>query len=336
MKKIIILLFISVLLTSCFKDDEMVPPHDSGDVNTVIIPMTQYYTYQLYFNLENNEVVESNEREIFDLNFECLDTSSVIRLNTANFALIAETGFENFEDVKDTVGLNWKFDKSDGNPDSLAINNWITVLDSDTSYSNKVWVLNRGLSAMGLQLGLVKLKFTELKNHSFHFVFCDMDNNNMHEVVVPKDNGYRYVQYSLSNGGEAVQTEPPANTWDLFFTQYTTMLFTNEGLAYPYIVNGVLKSPESKIAVDSSMNFNDISLSDTNKFDFSTNYDAIGYDWKRIEGDVQTGDYVYVAHIEWNYIIKDDKSLFYKLRFISFYDPATGEKGYPTFEYQPL
>ncbi len=326
----------AAFLTSCFKDDEIVPPHDSGDVNTVIIPMTQYYVYQLYFNLENNEIVESNEREIFDLNFGCHDSSSVIRLNTANFALVAETAFENFEDVTDTVGLEWKFDKSDGNPDSLAISNWISIQDADTSYSNKVWVLNRGLSALGIQLGLMKIKFIQIKNNSYYFAFCDIDNSNMHEVVLPKDDRYGLMQYSLSNGGEVVQTEPFVNSWDLLFTQYTTLLFTAEGLAYPYIVNGVLQSPGSGIAVDSTMGFNDIVLSDTSRLDFSTNYDAIGYDWKRIEGDVQTGNYVYVARIEWNYIIKDNKSLFYKLRFVSFYDPITGEKGYPTFEYQPL
>ncbi|PLX03854.1 MAG: hypothetical protein C0595_05435 [Marinilabiliales bacterium] len=335
MKQLIYTVVIITLLTSCFKDDEMVPKHDPGDVIVDTIAMTQYYNYQLYYNLNDSNVVSSNEREIFDINFECVDTSTVIRLNTANFALIAETDFKTFEQVNDTVGLEWHFDKSDGDVDSLAINNWINIDGSDTTYSDRVWVLDRGLSPLGIALGLKKVKFTKFENNTFFFSFCNMDNSDLHEVYVSKDPDYEYVQYSLSNGGEKIQTEPMKNTWDLLFTQYTTLLYTNEGQAYPYIVNGVLQSKGTKIAIDSTMNFEDIVLSDTLGLEFSKKYDVIGYDWKRIEGDVETGNYQYVARTEWNYIIRDNNSFYYKLRFIGFYNKV-GVKGYPSFEYARL
>lgn len=335
MRQLIYISILAILLTSCFKEDEMVPKHDPGDVIVDTVAMTQFYDYQLYYSLLNSNVISLNERKIFDFNFECLDTSTVIRLNTANFALIAESDFKTFDKVIDTVGLEWHFDKSDGDVDSLAINNWISINGNDTTYSDKVWVLNRGLSPLGVALGLRKIKFTKFENNTFYFTFCNMDNSDLQEVSVSKDSDYDYVQYSLLNGGEIIQTEPMRNTWDLLFSQYTTLLYTNEGLAYPYIVNGVLQSKGSKIAIDSSMNFEEIVLSDTLGLEFSTKYDAIGYNWKRIEGDVETGNYQYVARTEWNYIIRDNNSFYYKLRFIGFYNKV-GVKGYPSFEYARL
>jgi len=70
--------------------------------------------------------------------------------------------FENLEDVTDTVGLVWKFDKSDGNPDSTVFGNWISIAGDDTTYRNKVWVINRGIDALGNVLGLKKIKFNRL------------------------------------------------------------------------------------------------------------------------------------------------------------------------------
>lgn len=336
MKKLLILSIVIFALTSCFKDDEVVPPHQPGDVKTVEIPLTQYYVYQYYFNLATAEKVSFNDRSVFDLNFECIDTSTVIRLNTSNFALIAETPFEKFGDVQDTVGLQWRFDKSDGDIDSLAISNWINIDGSDTTYSNKVWVLNRGLNPMGLQLGLIKIKFTAYKNNKFYFSYSKFNSEEIIDAVAEKNPNYLTVQFSLENGGEPIQTEPEKSNWDLLFSQYTTLLFTSEGLPYPYIVTGTLQKSGLAVAVDSSLVFSDITLSDTLGLDFSKSTDAIGYTWKRIVGNVETGNYHYETRIEWNYIIRDDYNYYYKLRFIDFYNQETGEKGYPVFEYQSL
>jgi len=335
-KNIIGLILIIVLFTSCFKEDRMIIPHDPGEVNVVVIPMTQYYTDQIYFNLENNEIVSSNNRSIFDLSFSCNDSLTHIILNTANFAMAAVTNFERLEDVNDTLGLDWNYDKSDGNPDSLAIRNWIIIHEEDTSYSNRVWVINLGINALGLQLGLKKIKFNEFKGNKYYFSFSNMDNSGLQEVNIEKNDLYRSIQYSLREVDE-YQTEPEIDAWDLIFTQYTTLLFTNEGLSYPYLVTGVLQNNNyCSVALDTTLQFSKISLSDTLIFEFSTSLDKIGYDWKVIVGDVETGDYYYETKVENTYILKDNNSFYYKLRFTNFYDPTTGEKGFPTFEYQKL
>jgi len=336
MYKYITLISIVVFLSSCFKEDEKITPHDPGDVSTAIIPLTRYYSNQVYYSLEKEEIVSINNRSLFDLNFNCNNTSSIIRLNTANFALAAETIFENLEDVADTTGLDWKFDVSDGNPDSLAINNWINVVDEDTLYSNKVWVINRGINSQGIFLGLIKIKFTKFKLNTYYFTYSNMDNSNRVEASVIKNPIYTYIQYSVDS--EAIeQTEPETNSWDLLFTQYTTMLTTSEGELYPYLLTGALQNQSiTRVALDTTMQFDNIVLADTISFNFSKALDKIGYNWKELIGDVNTGNVYYEIRIDYNYIIFDGNSYYYKLRFINFYDPLTGEKGYPTFEFQRL
>jgi hypothetical protein len=62
--------------------------------------------------------------------------------------------------------------------------------------------------------------------------------------------------------------------------------------------------------------------------------DAIGYNWKTFGGfGNATGDYQIFSNF--NYIIKDSKSMLYKMRFISFYDDQ-GRKGSPKFEFRRL
>ncbi len=91
-----------------------------------------------------------------------------------------------------------------------------------------------------------------------------------------------------------------------------------------------------QVALDTAMEFSQISISDTATLEFSLELDKIGYDWKQLIGDVNSGNVSYEVKPNFNYIIKDGNSYFYKLRFVNFYNPETGEKGFPVFEYQRL
>ena len=58
---------------------------------------------------------------------------------------------------------------------------------------------------------------------------------------------------------------------------------------------------------------------------------AIGWDWKQY--DMSSGPYT--VDVTKNYIVKNQNGLYFKLRFIDFYDDI-GEKGAPKFELQKL
>jgi hypothetical protein len=101
-------------------------------------------------------------------------------------------------------------------------------------------------------------------------------------------------------------------------------------------VNGVLLNDSLVMAaMDSVTSFVDIDREMAETFTLSQQKDTIGYQWKKVNGDVTSGNITYSVRSDWSYIIRDDKGLLYKLRFIDFYNNQ-GEKGYPTIEFQRL
>ena len=335
----LVIFIISIFyLTACFKEDEKIAPHEPGDVKTVTIELTKDYRYQVYFDLGSGEVVSTNLKNQWDLGFECSTNGWHITLNTSCFMVAAETGLTDFSLPIDTVGYKWKFDVSSGNPDSTAIGNWVEFHfpDSTKSYSNEVYVIDRGYNELGNLRGLKKIVFEEVGDSNYRFRFSNLDGTDENTFNITKDPSLNYIFFSFDEGGKQLDLEPPKYDWDLVFTQYTTLLVTDEGDPYPYLVTGVLSNVSSiEAAQDTLYDFSSISLDIVDNFSYSKSRDEIGYDWKDLVGDVNSGNVTYVIVEGLNYVVRDHEGFYYKLRFISFYN-NNGDKGYPTFEYQRL
>lgn len=341
---LIAILSLAILLSACFKEDEKIPAHDPGDVETAIVDLTAViednvylYRYQKYFDLNSGQVVSGNMKKEWDLGFECSPEGWHIILNTASFMITSGTGSDDFNATIDTTGFKWYFDKSDGNLDSTAIGEWFTWSqpDSNKLYTNEVYVIDRGYDELGNLRGLRKIVFLSLEDDEYIFKFANMDGSGEITDTVTKDPVFNFMCYSFDNGGQELYLEPPKYNWDLLFTQYTTMLYTNEGDPYPYLVTGVLSNRlDVEVARDTLMDFQSINRNSVNQMEFTTIQDEIGYDWKDVVGDPSSGSITYVIIEGLNYVVRDQEGFFYKLRFISFYDK--GVKGYPTFEYQKL
>jgi len=329
-KQLIYIAGLVILLSSCFKEDDPLPPPTA---QTTTIEMGQYYLYQVYYDLINNMEVASNEKNDWDLGFESRDSSWHIVLNTSAFLVAANTGEKDFDAVTDTTGLTWYFDKSDGNPDSTAIGEWLNLSGSDTLYSNHVYVINRGYDHLGNVRGLRKIVFTHVDFESYAFKYADLSGENYNEFILQKTDSVNFVQFTFEEGGKQIDFEPITLSWDLLFTQYTTLLFTDEGYPYPYLVTGVLSNYDLvEVRIDSTINYDDIDINYALSLDYSKNKDAVGYDWKDLVGDVNSGNVYYEIVEDRNYIIRNRLGLYFKLRFISFYNDQ-GDKGYPTFQY---
>jgi hypothetical protein len=133
---------------------------------------------------------------------------------------------------------------------------------------------------------------------------------------------------SLSDG-QTVAVEPPKDTWDIAFTQYTHV-FEEESGPLPYLVTGCLLNRYKTVAIKDTVNiFSDISLAGAESATFSNAINTIGYDWKTYTGST------YVVNKSWNYVIRNRNGFYYKMHFISFFN-TSGEKGSPSFEYQQL
>lgn len=330
--KCLLLGFITLMVTSCFKEDDKVQPHQGGDATTDTIALTQNYKYQVYFDLSSNTKPATNARTDWDLAFSGKSDGTQILLNTSCFMKAADCGLIPFAQPIDTTGLRWTFDRSDGNPDSVALLNWISINGSDTLYPGHVYAIDRGLDENGVFLGLRQVIFDGLKQGKYSFRWANIDGSAETTSLVEKDTTLNFIHYSLKNAGAPQAPEPAKIQWDLLFTQYSTILFTDLGDPYPYLVTGVLINQSGvQVAIDSTIAFADINFETAQKMTFSTARDAIGYDWKYYNFD--TGSYT--VRYKVNYVIKDTEGFLYKLRFTGFYN-ALGQKGYPVFEYQRL
>ncbi len=331
-----LILFLTVVLSSCFKEEKMIPRHPRGNVQTDTLAMTDNYKNQLYFDLSSGKVVSQNLKTISDIGFDCRPGGWKVIVNSADFVQVADLGAVPFGVTYDTTGVKWRFDKSNGNPDSLAFGNWFEVTNGDTVSNGHLFAINRGMDENGNNLGLVQLSLDSLKHGIYYFRWAKLNGTNPVTASVSRNPAVNFTWYSFNQNGNPVNLEPPKEAWDLLFTQYTTLLFTDQGAAYPYLVTGVLLNRDNVAGVmDTIHSFEEINLDLVNSLILKPDLDVIGYDWKQYS--FVTGTYAIMTNRK--YIIRDAQGVYYKLRFVSFYSTSgatTGEKGFPVIEFQAL
>ncbi|HRY99035.1 MAG TPA: HmuY family protein [Bacteroidales bacterium] len=321
------------LLSSCFKEDDRVLPHDPGNVQTDVAAMGQLYDKMVFYDLGTASPVLEKGKMDWDLAFGSGPGEWRIWLNTSRFMKVAATGTTDMSMVKDTVGLTWRFDKSDGDPDSTGFGTWFDLVGTDTMSKQEVYVIDLGFTSTGTPLGLRKLKVTGYDGTAYTITYARLDGTDERQAKVNKVQDLPMAFFSLINHQAVSGAWPVPGTWDLWFTQYTTLLYTNEGDPYPYIVTGVLTNYRDgvKVAVDTTQEFAAIDFDFAQGLEYSTAADRIGYDWKWY--DFNATSYTVLPGI--NYLVRTTEGYFFKLRFIGFYNQQ-GEKGYPTFEFQQL
>ena len=325
MRYLSFILFFILTLQSCFEEDEMVPPHEQGDLLEGQAALGSFYESQIYYDLNGNEEVTGSSIYDWDLSFESSTGGWIIRLNSALFMLAGNSNDTLFSAELIMDDLEMKFDKSDGNPDSTAIGKWYEISD-DSSWSYRhVYLVDRGSDKEGMTLGQKKVQF-DILGDAYIMHYANTDNSQDTTVLINRDPAMDQVYYSFEEG--IVNIAPLPNQWSLLFTKYTTMLVTDEGEDYPYLVVGVLLNPNGVAAArDTIHDFMDIEADSIRGLEYTTQADVIGYDWKYYDFD----EGVYTIVPDMNYVIRDTDGFFYKLRFIDFYNDE-GVKGYPTFE----
>lgn len=323
-----------VFLSSCFKEDERIQPHPRGNVVVDTIAMGQLYQWQFYYDLSQQKEVSKNDKNNYDLAFDCRAELGLIWLNTAAFMRIKHTGKTDFDAVKDTIGAPWKFDKStyelDSNAIGLLYDTLSMIVDSE------VIVVDRGIDAFGNYLGFYKIQLLSYDGQKYTLKYGSLKGTDSKITEIIKNPAINYSYLSFNESPAVFDQEPPKEKWDLLFTQYTTLLFTDQGEAYPYLVTGILTNPfKVVIAEDTTLDFNTITMSQAKSLSFSAHRDIIGYDWKDVVGDVTSGNVSYVMRPKVLYVIRDTEGRYFKLRFVGFYS-KTGEKGFPAFEFAEL
>jgi hypothetical protein len=194
-----------------------------------------------------------------------------------------------------------------------------------------VYAINTGIDELGNPLGIYQVIFDSLKGNRYYFRYAPLGGGLVRSGVVYKNNAVSHVWFSLADGQER-PIEPDKDGYDLLFTQYTTLLYTDEGDPYPYLVTGVLSNRYGvRVAKDTLGRFTTMTRDIALGLTYNTALDAIGYDWKYYNFD--SGAYTIEPAI--SYVVLTKSGFYFKLRFIGFYN-RNGSKGYPVIEYQRL
>jgi len=328
--KYILYAFILVGFTSCFQEDDPVPPYQSpAGVNSSVAGMGPLYATQWFYDLGTDSFVKVTDRESWDLAFQCGDNDYHIYTNLSKFMSVANTGLTDFNAVTTGAGLNYDFDRSEGWEDSTAIGEWGTFNAGNVTSFNYVYVVDRGITTLGNNIGRKKMQVISLTGDTYQIRIADLNGNNEQVLNIPKYPNKNFTYISLTGTGSIADVEPDKFDYDIVFTQYTTLVEEiGTGVFHDYSTNGVLVNPyQVQTARDFTKPFLDIVYSDLSTYTWSTNWDYIGYEWKYYDFDLST----YVVLPNRTYIILSTEGDYYKLRFTSFVNDM-GERGYPAFE----
>ena len=309
-------------LTGCLKEELPIEPHQQGEVLTNQVDMGSDYGSQIYFNLNDNSVVGQNLRTDWDIAFEARTSGWHVLLNSSLGGKAANTGETDFNLVVGLTGNeNWNVDNPTGNLDSTAVGDYLST--------GEVFIIDRGYDISGNPLGYkkVQIDYSSISD-SYQFRCSSFDGSSDTNLSISKDTNYNFIAFSF-NSNSLIDIEPVKTSWDLLFTKYLE-IFPGFG---PYGVTGVLTNnfQTTQVAIDTVNDFESISYDLIQQYEFSLDMNAIGWDWKQY--DMSSG--TYTVDVTKNYIVKNQNGLYFKLRFIDFYDDI-GEKGAPKFELQKL
>lgn len=316
--RIIFVFVICIFLYACGREELPVQGIKSGSAQLGFVNLGSHYEYQSGFDFASGIVSQSYLRENWELKFGSGIYSEIIQYNSSLFMRFVNTGKTRMDSAYTVSDAEFQFVHPTGRNDS--------VLFQRDFHSGHVILLDMGIYQNGDSRGYVKLQLLE-KNPAFvRLAIAPPASANFEEVKI--DLTSPYVYYSILRKSVVdIQINPQVS--DLFFTQYTYMFYEP---FTPYLVSGVLLAgPGMRVAKDSLREFSDVTLSDTSAYVYSSDLDAIGYDWKVY--DFSKG--IYAVNSDLVYIVQTRNGYYYKLRFLDFYTD-TGEKGYISFEYMRL
>ncbi len=294
----------ALMFTACKKEDEKIDL--PGDLTQTSLEES-IYTSQLYFDMVAGEVVQSIAPDSWDLGF---DADGLITNPGQTYGVYKSAAASVTGDITIPEDAEWVIDNPDGSVSGRAFYNW------DAS---AVYLL--GKNSHGSFTPVYAVKVSQ-GSSSFNIEYATFGETTSATATITVNSDAYYTRFSFTNS--STDEEPNKGDWQLLFTPYTTAL--ESGTLYP--VKGVVLNPGMSVYAD-NLDFETVDKTYAAALSFTQDQEGVGYNWKSYT------DGAYVTNSEMVYILKDSKGTYFKLRFLDFYN-LSGEKGYPTFEFQKL
>lgn len=332
---VFLFLSVAVLFSSCEKDEDVavvLPP--PGNVAFDSVSMGATYDTMVFVDLSTGAKT-SRPFRIYDLAFEASSDGQFIYLNTGKYMFAARTSFTDFASA-DTVHAAWNIDSENLNGDSTAIGR---NKNTNGSVINTVIFIDRGKYDFTGAERFRKMQIINLDDNEYQIRYSKIDNSDYHEFTITKNSLYSLMYFSFSDGGKLIDVAPPKNNWDVVFTRYVHTFYDQPIPFRYYLVNGVLLNvwageQTAMLKKDSLPNykvFDDLVYADVSNYTFTNDGGQIGFDWKYYDFNLST----YVIRPDQYYLLKDYEGLYYKIKFIDFYN-SEAKPGHPGYVYQRI
>ena len=320
MRNLISPFLLVLIFSSCEKEETPIIAPERGDVKSDQVLLETDYRNQIFYSLDQNQIISSNLKTDWDLAFENGTTGWHIFLNTSKGMAVWNTEQTDFSAITSSSNAEWNWDNNEGHIDSTAF--------GDYRNNNNVYVIDRGYSYTGNHTGYRKIQILSQNNTEYTVKYAKLDGSDEQNITFQKEISSNFTCLSF-NTHQVESIQPISSEWDLLFTQYTHLF--DDTPPTPYLVTGILTNRNLLVAEDTILNFDDITYNDISNLNFTNEINTIGYDWKVY--NYADGIFEIIEGI--NYIIQANSGYYYKLRIIDFYDNS-GNKGSPLFEYQRL
>lgn len=317
-------LSIVAILAGCEKEEKPYTLPPPGPAKLDKVNMGPDYSKVIFYDL-NTQTATVKSLGDWDLAFDASTKGIHALLNGGKGVQIAAMGDTAFEQPYDVSKADWKWDPPSMNLDSTAIGEWASPVYLVTG---EVYLLDRSEKSNEEQYK--KLKLVSVSDQAYLLRCSNLDGSDDFYFTVNKDEQFNFIYLHLDKGVLA-DFEPPKDQWDFMFTRYRFIYYNMQPIV-PYEVNGVILNPyRVQVADTRTIEFEDLGLDSAMTLTYTTRRDFIGWDWKYYDFDAEA----YVTDIKRVFVIKSHSDIYYKLRFIDFYD-ENGVKGAPSFELQRL
>lgn len=281
---------------------------------------------QVWYSLQNG-IQATADLAAWDLAFEINSFTSSILVNTANGLAVYETpvAIADWASLTSPNEAAWtRIHNSElrwsegalthgnnlGQPNGFNLGWGQYSFITHTVAGSKVYVIVDGNS------NYRKLRINSLAANTYNFTFADLDGSNEVTTTLSKSafSGKNFGYFNFATNS-TLDLEPAANTWDLLFTKYTSIIPAPEPTAYS--VAGVLQNKDvAAVQVDGVP----VNASEWEGQQLDTAMNIIGFDWKTFNMTTFTFEYAE----DRTYFVSDRLGNVWKLIFIGYGGTATG------------